>query len=184
MRKWNEINTSNQISRLKRQHIDRAIEIIKKEIPLREGSDYFGETLRKLLNECGIDGANTKVFGDLDDKTVLMANFHCIANSSDTITVTYVINTLSTDLPRQGIRCPIQQAGGGSGIDTRMIRSLESSGLDQSLIEQLVRRSEESLHDLIWNSWGLREGTEEDKEILDDIIKAELQNPGNRGRFV
>ena len=30
--------------------------------------------------------------------------------------------------------------------------------------------------------WGDREGTEKDKDILGDIIKAELQVPGNRGR--
>ena len=136
------------MSLLKRQKIGEAVEIIKKEISLRQGSDRFGETLYKLMNECGSEGAVTKVFGDLDDKTVLVANIHCISNSPDTITVTYAINTLSTDLPRQGVRCPIQgQEAGGS--DSGMIQSLESCGLDQSLIEQLLRRSEQSLRDLM-----------------------------------
>jgi len=146
--KWHEINTSSKMSLLKRQKIGEAVEIIKKEISLRQGSDHFGETLYKLMNECGSEGAVTKVFGDLDDKTVLVANIHCISNSPDTITVTYAINTLSTDLPRQGVRCPIQgQEAGGS--DSGMIQSLESCGLDQSLIEQLLRRSEQSLRDLM-----------------------------------
>ena len=33
-------------------------------------------------------------------------------------------------------------------------------------------------------SWGNKEGTEEDKGVLNDIIKAELQKPGNKGKFI
>ena len=34
------------------------------------------------------------------------------------------------------------------------------------------------------HSWGDREGTEEDKETLNGIVKTQLQDPRNQGRYI
>ena len=123
--------------RLKREHFEKAIEIIADEISLREGRSEFGDALFELFNGCDSTGSTTKVYGDPDHKTVLLANIHCISDRNNTITVTYAINTLSTDLPREGNRCHIKL-----GLDQGMIENLvgesESSGLDKETVERLA----------------------------------------------
>ena len=107
------------------------------EISLKEGRKEFSDSLLKLFNGCDSKGSTTKVYGDLDNKTVLLANIHCILDQNNSITVTYAVNTLSTDLPREGNRCPIKL-----GLDQGMIESLvgesESSGLDKETVERLA----------------------------------------------
>jgi len=148
VQKWHEISTSNRMVRLKREHFEEAIEIIADEISLREGRKEFGDALFELFNGCDSTGSTTKVYGDPDDKTVLLANIHCISDRNNTITVTYAINTLSTDLPREGNRCPLK-LGHGQGLIESLVGKSEISGLDKEMIERLAGRSEQSLRELM-----------------------------------
>ena len=134
--------------RLKREHFEEAIKIIADEISLRKGRSEFGDALFELFNGCDSTGSTTKVYGDPDDKTVLLAKIHCISDRNNTITVTYAISTLSTDLPREGNRCPIK-LGHGQGMIESLVGKSEISGLDKEMIERLAGRSEQSLQELM-----------------------------------
>jgi len=146
--KWHEMSSSDRMVRLKRQHFEEAIEIMADEISLKEGRKKFSDSLLEMFNGCDSKGSKMKMCGDLDNKTVLVANFHCILDQHDSITVTYDVHTLSTDLPREGNRCPIK-----FGLDQRMIGSLvgesEIYGLGKETVERLDERSEKSLQELV-----------------------------------
>lgn len=140
VREWHEIRKTNKFTGLKRQHIGRAVEIIKKQISLGEGSHQFSVTLQKLFEDCDSQGATTKVLGDLDDKTMIAGRFDCIAdaNDPDKINVYYWVNTLSTDLPRLGTR-----------LDVGTVQDFSNSDLTKRMIENLTRDSEAALRQML-----------------------------------
>jgi len=149
--KWHEVNSTDQIKRLKKENIGKAVKIILDEISLREGSDEFGKTLESLMKEADDQGATTTLFGDIDSNTVLFAHIHCISDAYNTITVTYVVNTLSSNLPRKEIRKKIRTVR----LDSDERRSQLASwargleGLSQENIET-VERSEDELQMLLF----------------------------------
>merc|ERR1719458_1436428 len=109
VRKWNETKKIKNLKGIKREDLSSIINIIKVDMTLKEGADQFFETLQKTFVETTFSGDTTRVLGDLNDTTMIFAIFHCAEAASDNakINIAYVINTLSTDLPREDTRLNI-----------------------------------------------------------------------------
>jgi len=133
VRKWTEVKNSRKLVGVERESISAIVEIIKDEINLKDGADMFGETLEKMFNEATSSGTTTKLIGDLNDDTMLFAIFNCITTTSDDdkINIAYVINTLSTDLPRKNTRLTI-----------RAVKDFNHRDLTQKMIDHLTKDSE------------------------------------------
>jgi len=133
VREWKEIKTSQKLKGIERKDISAIVGIIKDEINLKDGADKFGETLEKMMHESTSKGTTTKLIGDLNDDTMVFAIFHCIkdADNDDLINMAYVINTLSTDLPRENTR-----------LNIRTVRDFSHPDLTQKMIDHLTKDSE------------------------------------------
>ena len=109
VRKWKEVKLSRKMEGVEKGNISAVVKIIKDEVNLTEGADKFGEILERMCNESTSSGTSSKLIGDLDDDTMIFAIFHCIrpAGNDDKINIAYVINTLSTELPREDTRLNI-----------------------------------------------------------------------------
>jgi len=113
------------------------VDAIKDEMSLKEGADQFVETLQKTFTETTSSGDIMKVLGDLDDNTMIFAIFHCIEASSDKINIAYVINTLTTDLPREDTRLHIEA-----------VKDFAHEDLTEEMIGRLTKGSEAELEKL------------------------------------
>jgi len=112
------------------------MDIIKDEMTLKEGADQFVETLQKTFVETTSSGDTTRVLGDLNDTTMIFAIFHCAEAAGDSakINIAYVINTLSTDLPREDTR-----------LNIATVKDFANADLTAKMIEHLTKESEAEL---------------------------------------
>ena len=139
MRKWEEKKISRKFKGVQRENIPQMISVIKREMKLEEGADKFVETLQKMFNKSSPAGDTMKVLGDLNDDTMIFAIFYCIENEGDNdkINIAYVINTLSTDLPRKETRLNIAE-----------LKEFANPDLTQEMIEKLTTESETELENM------------------------------------
>ena len=70
-------------------------------LPTKNMSDLFFSNLKTMAEECDERGLTSTVCGDLDAKTAVYGIFHCVRGSNETVTFTYTINTLSTQIKRK-----------------------------------------------------------------------------------
>ena len=106
---------------------------------LEEGADQFVKTLQKMFNESTPAGNTMKILGDLNDDTMIFAIFYCIETEGDNdkINIAYVINTLSTDLPRKETRLNIAE-----------VKDFANADLTQEMKEKLTTESETELENM------------------------------------
>ena len=144
MRKWKEIRTSRTLERIKREHIPAVVGIIKDEMNVHEGADRFSKSLEEMFKECTTFYTKTTVLGDLNDDTMIFAMFHAVetADDKDKINVSYVINTLSTDLPRKNTKMNIASVSDFSNPD-----------LTKEMIKNLTAESEAELKHMTRYLW-------------------------------
>ena len=64
-------------------------------------SDQFFSNLETMAEECDERGLISTISGDLNEKVAIYGIFHCVRGSNGTVTFTYVINTLSTQIKRK-----------------------------------------------------------------------------------
>ena len=133
VRKWKEIKTTRKLEGVAIKNISAIVQVIKDEVNLKEGGDKFGEILEKMFNESTSSGASSKLIGDLNDDTMIFAIFHCIkaAGKEDKIDIAYVVNTLSTDLPRQSTR-----------LDIGVVKDFSHKDLTEKMVDHLTKDSE------------------------------------------
>ena len=114
------------------------MDVIKDEMTLKEGADQFVGTLQKTFVETTSSGDTTRVLGDLNDTTMIFAIFHCAeaASDNDKINLAYVINTLSTDLPREDTK-----------LDIATVKDFANANLTAKMIEHLTKDSEAELNE-------------------------------------
>jgi len=126
------------IKGIKREDLSSIIDIIKDDMTLKEGADQFFETLQKTFVETTSSGDTSRVLGDLNDTTMIFAIFHCAeaASDNDKINLAYVINTLSTDLPRWNTK-----------LDIATVKDFANANLTAKMIEHLTKDSEAELNE-------------------------------------
>ena len=135
---WKEIKTTKQLEGVKREKIPDVIKLIQNEVKLEEGADKFGEILEKMFTDTTSLGATTNVLGDLNADTMIFAIFYCIEDASnDKINIAYVINTLSTDLPRKD-----------TSLHIAVVKDFAHPDLTEKLIEHLTKDSEAELKNM------------------------------------
>jgi Ca2+-binding EF-hand superfamily protein len=144
---WKEIKTTKQLEGVKREKIPDVIKLIQNEVKLEEGADKFGEILEKMFTDTTSLGATTNVLGDLNADTMIFAIFYCIEDASDNdkINIAYVINTLSTDLPRKD-----------TSLHIAVVKDFAHKNLTEKLIEHLTKDSEAELKNMT-EAWPKRE---------------------------
>ena len=144
MRKWKEIRTTRTLEGIKREHIPAVVGIIKDEMNVQEGADRFRKSLEEMFKECTTFYTKTTVLGDLNDDTMIFAMFHAVetADDKDKINVSYVINTLSTDLPRKNTKMNIASVSDFSNPD-----------LTKEMIKNLTAESEAELKHMTRYLW-------------------------------
>jgi len=138
VRKWKETKKIRDIKGIKREDLSSIIDIIKDDMTLKEGADQFFETLQKTFVETTSSGDTSRVLGDLNDTTMIFAIFHCAeaASDNDKINLAYVINTLSTDLPRWNTK-----------LDIATVKDFANANLTAKMIEHLTKDSEAELNE-------------------------------------
>ena len=144
VRKWKENRTTRTVEGIKREHIPAVVGIIKDEMNVQEGADRFSKSLEEMFKECTTFYTKTTVLGDLNDDTMIFAMFHAVetADDKDKINVSYVINTLSTDLPRKNTKMNIASVSDFSNPD-----------LTKEMIKNLTKESEEELKHMTRYLW-------------------------------
>ena len=144
VRKWKEIRTTRTLEGIKREHIPAVVGIIKDEMNVQEGADRFSKSLEEMFKECTTFYTKTTVLGDLNDDTMIFAMFHAVetADDKDKINVSYVINTLSTDLPRKNTKMNIASVSDFSNPD-----------LTKEMIKNLTAESEAELKHMTRYLW-------------------------------
>ena len=144
VRKWKEIRTTRTLEGIKREHIPAVVGIIKDEMNVQEGADRFSKSLEEMFKECTTFYTKTTVLGDLNDDTMIFAMFHAVetADDKDKINVSYVINTLSTDLPRKNTKMNIASVSDFSNPD-----------LTKEMIKHLTAESEAELKHMTRYLW-------------------------------
>lgn len=144
VRKWKEIRTTRTLEGIKREHIPAVVGIIKDEMNVQEGADRFSKSLEEMFKECTTFYTKTTVLGDLNDDTMIFAMFHAVetADDKDKINVSYVINTLSTDLPRKNTKMNIASVSDFSNPD-----------LTKEMIKHLTKESEAELKHMTRYLW-------------------------------
>jgi len=138
VRKWKETKKIRNLTGIKREDLSQMIDIIKDDMTLKEGADQFFETLQKTFVETTSSGDTSRVLGDLNDTTMIFAIFHCAeaASDNDKINLAYVINTLSTDLPRWNTK-----------LDIATVKDFANANLTAKMIEHLTKDSEAELNE-------------------------------------
>jgi len=138
VRKWKETKKIRNLTGIKREDLSQIIDIIKDDMTLKEGADQFFETLQKTFVETTSSGDTSRVLGDLNDTTMIFAIFHCAeaASDNDKINLAYVINTLSTDLPRWNTK-----------LDIATVKDFANANLTAKMIEHLTKDSEAELNE-------------------------------------
>jgi len=138
VRKWKETKKIRNLTGIKREDLSQMIDIIKDDMTLKEGADQFFETLQKTFVETTSSGDTSRVLGDLNDTTMIFAIFHCAeaASDNDKINLAYVINTLSTDLPREDTK-----------LDIATVKDFANANLTAKMIEHLTKDSEAELNE-------------------------------------
>jgi len=138
VRKWKETKKIRDIKGIKREDLSSIIDIIKDDMTLKEGADQFFETLQKTFVETTSSGDTSRVLGDLNDTTMIFAIFHCAeaASDNDKINLAYVINTLTTDLPRWNTK-----------LDIATVKDFANANLTAKMIEHLTKDSEAELNE-------------------------------------
>jgi len=138
VRKWKETKKINNLRGIRREDLSQMIDIIKDEMTVKEGADQFFETLQKTFVETTSSGDTSRVLGDLNDTTMIFAIFHCAeaASDNDKINLAYVINTLSTDLPRWNTK-----------LDIATVKDFANANLTAKMIEHLTKDSEAELNE-------------------------------------
>ena len=144
VRKWKENRTTRTVEGIKREHIPAVVGIIKDEMNVQEGADRFSKSLEEMFKECTTFYTKTTVLGDLNDDTMIFAMFHAVetADDKDKINVSYVINTLSTDLPRKNTKMNIASVSDFSNPD-----------LTKEMIKNLTAESEAELKHMTRYLW-------------------------------
>ena len=144
VRKWKENRTTRTVEGIKREHIPAVVGIIKDEMNVQEGADRFSKSLEEMFKECTTFYTKTTVLGDLNDDTMIFAMFHAVetADDKDKINVSYVINTLSTDLPRKNTKMNIASVSDFSNPD-----------LTKEMIKHLTKESEAELKHMTRYLW-------------------------------
>jgi len=138
VRKWKETKKIRNLTGIKREDLSQMIDIIKDDMTLKEGADQFFETLQKTFVKTTSSGDTSRVLGDLNDTTMIFAIFHCAeaASDNDKINLAYVINTLSTDLPREDTK-----------LDIATVKDFANANLTAKMIEHLTKDSEAELNE-------------------------------------
>jgi len=152
VRKWKETKNSKKLEGVKREAISPTImNMIKGEMNLKEGADEFVETLQKMFYETTSSGDTMKVLGNLNEDTMITAIFHCVeaASDNDQINIAYIINTLSTDLPREDTKLHIAA-----------VKDFAHEDLTENLTERLTKESEAELQEMT-QAWLKREPAED-----------------------
>jgi hypothetical protein len=152
VRKWIESKDSKKLEGVKREAISSAImDMIKCDMKLKEGADEFVETLQKMFYETTSSGNTMKVLGNLNEDTMITAIFHCVeaASDNDKINIAYVINILSTDLPREDTK-----------LDIATVKDFAHEDLTKNLTERLTKESEVELQEMT-QDWLKREPAED-----------------------
>jgi len=156
--KWKEIKSSKKLTGVKKEKIPGVIKLIQKEVKLEEGAEQFGEILEKMLTDTNSSGATTNVLGDLNEDTMIFAIFYCVEapNDNDKINVAYVINTLTTDLPRQDTR-----------LNIATVKDFAHADLTEKMIKHLTKESEAELKNMT-ATWPKREPARAPRDAGDE----------------
>jgi len=138
VRKWKETKQIRNLTGIEREEVSGIIDIIRDDMNVKEGADQFFETLQKTFVETTSSGDTSRVLGDLNDTTMIFAIFHCAeaASDNDKINLAYVINTLSTDLPRWNTK-----------LDIATVKDFANANLTAKMIEHLTKDSEAELNE-------------------------------------
>jgi len=146
VRKWKETKKIRNLTGIKREDLSQMIDIIKDDMTLKEGADQFFETLQKTFVKTTSSGDTSRVLGDLNDTTMIFAIFHCAEAAGDNakINIAYVINTLSTDLPREDTR-----------LNIATVKDFANADLTAKMIEHLTKESEAELN-VMTETWPKR----------------------------
>ena len=95
----------------------------------------FTRTLKELATStaCGPPSSRSTstVYGDLDEKTSLFGLFHCSKAPDETLTISYAISTLATQMSRKGVIAGIQ------GESFKMSQVWNSNYLASNVLEKL-----------------------------------------------
>ena len=171
VRNWKESKFSRNLEGVKREGIYGTVNMIKDEMNLKGGADQFVKMLQKTFTETTLSGDTMKVLGDLNDDTMIFAIFHCIeaARDNDEINIAYVINTLSTDLPRKNTR-----------LNIAAVKDFAHDDLTEKMIENLTKKSEVELKKMT-QTWPKRYDTFRLWEHIDRWLMGYFRDPGAGG---